>query len=132
MVAINFVFNGYRDMILPMAEQEPTLRYAIMAASASHITLKNSNWKIHATNYHMKAIRGLKKRDEPQFSKESEIDQSTSLSTMVILLIEEMIIVGPDFHLLLEMVKTFVQSQGGENVIEKNPLGKFLIQQVRK
>lgn len=132
MVAINFVFNGYRDMVLPISEQETTLRNAIMAASASHMTWKNSSWKSRATKYHMKAIQGLKKRDKTQFPKENERDRDISLCTMVILLIEDMIIVGPDFHLLLEMVKTFIQSEGGENNIEKNPLGKFLMQQVRK
>jgi hypothetical protein len=132
MVAINFVFNGYRDMILPLSEQDLTVRNAIMAASASHLTLKHNQWKLTAAKYHMAAIRGLNQRAEMAYPKDDESLQSTSLCTMVILLIEEMITVGNDFHLLLDMVKNFIQSQGGSEMVEKRPLGKFLIQQIRK
>ncbi|KAJ5103108.1 fungal-specific transcription factor domain-containing protein [Penicillium argentinense] len=38
MAAINNVLNGYRDMILPISEGDPTVRNAILAASASHLT----------------------------------------------------------------------------------------------
>lgn len=133
MVAINFIFNGYRDMILPLSEQDSTIRNAIMAASASHITLNHPQWKPAAAKYHMAAIHGLNRQTEMVHpSQNASIQQSTSLCTMVILLIEEMITVGNDFHLLLDMINNFIQSQGGPDMIGKRPLGKFLLQQIRK
>ncbi|KAJ5103107.1 hypothetical protein N7532_003636 [Penicillium argentinense] len=45
---------------------------------------------------------------------------------MVLLLIEEMITVGTDFHILLRMINSFVRSPGGSRSVEKEPLGRFL------
>lgn len=132
MVAINFIFNGYRDMILPISVQDATVRNAIMAASASHLALQHGQWKQTAARYHIAAIQGLNRRAAMQSMREDESVQTNSLCTMVILLIEEMIVVGSDFHLLLDMVNNFVESQGGPDTVAKQPLGKFLIQQIRK
>ncbi|GMG04541.1 unnamed protein product [Aspergillus oryzae var. brunneus] len=41
----NTVFNGYRDLILPLSEQDQTVKSAVLAAAASHISLKHCGWK---------------------------------------------------------------------------------------
>ena len=131
MAAINTVFNGYRDLILPMSELDDVVRYSIMAASASHLSLQYPEFKTTATNYHMAAIKGLNQRLDSDKSDHSLT--YSSISTMVLLLIEEMITAGTrDFHILLRMVKSFIEAYGGEEEIAKTPLGRFLVQQVRK
>ena len=132
MVAINQVFNGYRDLILPMSEQDDTVRNAILAASASHMSLHHSEWKSAACRYRMAAIRGLNEHNKTGTSHVDEVAAQSNLSTMILLLVDEMVTVGTDFQILLRMVRSFVASQGGPEVVEKKPLGKFLMQQIRK
>lgn len=126
----NTVFNGYRDLILPLSEQDQTVKSAVLAAAASHISLKHCEWKPLASKYRMAAIRGLNQRSTAEYPNKS-IDYS-SLSTMVLLLVEQMIIVGTDFHILLRMMKSFIESQQCSDLAETEPLGTFLMQQIRK
>lgn len=126
----NTVFNGYRDLILPLSEQDQTVKSAVLAAAASHISLKHCGWKPLASKYRIAAIRGLNQRSTAEYPNKS-IDYS-SLSTMVLLLVEQMIIVGTDFHILLRMMKSFIESQQCSDLAETEPLGTFLMQQIRK
>lgn len=128
MVAID-IRNGYRDMILPMAERDETLRNAVLAVSASHFSLHYSKWNKNASKYHMAAIHGLNQRPSGDLS-ESLI--YSDLSTMVVLLVEEMVTVGQDFHILLRMIGSFIESQGGPEKVEASLVGKFLMQEIRK
>ncbi len=124
----NLIFNGYRDLILPMTEQDETVRNAIMATSASHLSLHHKEWSAAACKYRMAAIHGLNQRTNPSSAH-------PSLATMVILLIEEMIAVRTDFPILLRMIRSFVEMQGGPETLETTkptPLGRFLMQQIRK
>lgn len=130
MVAIDLAFNGYRDLILPISEQDGTVRNAILAVSASHMSLCHTEWKGVASQYRMAAIKGLNEQTHVTHL-DAEAAQS-NLSTMVLLLVDGMITVGTDFYILLRMVKSFLKSQGGPRTFETRPLGKFLVQQTRK
>jgi hypothetical protein len=124
----NLIFNGYRDLILPMTEQDETVRNAIMATSASHLSLHHKEWSAAACKYRMAAIHGLNQRTTPSSAH-------PSLATMVILLIEEMIAVRTDFPILLRMIRSFVEMQGGPETLETTKptsLSRFLMQQIRK
>ncbi|KAJ5621580.1 hypothetical protein N7528_006363 [Penicillium herquei] len=131
MIAINTLFNGYNALILPMSEHNIMVRNSILAASMSHLSIKHAQWKKDAAKYHMAAIKGL-----TQQMHGGHLDSAlvySSLSTMILLLIEEMITAQTrDFRILLRMIQSFIKSQGGEIIIEKSPVGKFLIQQIRK
>lgn len=133
MVAVNAtILNGYRDFILPLSEQDAIVRNAAMAASSYHLGLRHPEWNSATLRYHMAAIEDLSKRKDGR-----NIDRlitHSNLSTMLLLLIEEMITgkKGKDYKILLRMIKSFVMSQGGEESIEQSPPGKFLIQQIRK
>lgn len=124
----NLIFNGYRDLILPMTEQDETVRNAIMATSASHLSLHHKEWSAAACKYRMAAIHGLNQRTNLSSAH-------PSLATMVILLIEEMIAVRTDFPILLRMIRSFVEMQGGPETLETTKptaLSCFLMQQIRK
>ncbi|KAL4889989.1 fungal-specific transcription factor domain-containing protein [Aspergillus ambiguus] len=132
MAPVNVIFNGYRDLILPLTERDEIVRHAVMAAASYHLGLHQAGWNNIAIRHHMAAIQGLGQR-----RYEQNIDESTlysRLSTMLLLLIEEMITgqKGRDFRILLRMIKSFVESQGGEERIEWNSQGKFFIQEIRK
>lgn len=128
MVAIDII-NGYRDMVLPMAEHDETLRNAVLAASASHFSINKYNWRIHASEYRIAAIYGLRKQASGYFS---EYLLHSILSTMVVLLVEELITAGQDFRVLLRMITSFVASQGGPAKFESSLVGTFLMHQIRK
>jgi len=130
MVAV-VALNGYQDFILPLSEQDEIVQNAVMAASAHHLSFHCSKWKSLAFKCHMAAIRGLRQRNE---AHNHESNVYSNLSTMLLLLIEEMITGnnGKDYQILLRMVKSFANSQGGENAIEKTSPGRFLMQQMRK
>ncbi|KAI9927589.1 hypothetical protein ASPWEDRAFT_71988 [Aspergillus wentii DTO 134E9] len=130
MVAIDIASNGYRDLILPICDEDTVIRSAVLATAAFHLSIHQTQWKEIAVRYHMAAIRGLNQR-----TKEDGVGDTivySNLSTMIILLIEEMVTGGRDFVILLRMVKSFIASQGGEGEIERHPVGCFLMQQIRK
>ena len=132
MVALTIICNGYRDFILPLSEEDVVVRNAVMAAAARHLALRHSEWNGPAFKYHMAAIQGLIQRVNGD--ADNGLDGSiaySNLSTMVVLLIEEMITGMKDYRILLRMVQSFVKSQG-EAKVRKKPLGKFLMQEIRK
>ena len=130
MVALTIICNGYRDFILPLSEEDGVVRNAVMAAAARHLALHHSEWNAPAFKYHMAAIQGLVQRADRDDDLEGSIAYS-NLSTMVVLLIEEMITGMKDYRILLRMVQSFVKSQG-EAKVGKRPLGRFLMQEIRK
>ncbi|CAG8150661.1 unnamed protein product [Penicillium salamii] len=127
MVAID-IKNGYRDILLPLSEHDEITRNAMIAASASHLSHQHpdSKWLSVARKHHTAAIKGL------QRDGSTGANTFSDLATMVILLIEEMVSVGEDYIILLRMVRSFVCSRGGDKKIEQSPIGRFLIQQIRK
>ena len=130
MVALTIICNGYRDFILPLSEEDGVVRNAVMAAAARHLALHHSEWNAPAFKYHMAAIQGLVQRADRDDDLEGSIAYS-NLSTMVVLLIEEMITGMKDYRILLRMVQSFVKSRG-EAKVRKKPLGRFLMQEIRK
>lgn len=130
MVAVSLAFDGYRDLILPMSEQDDTVRNAVLAASASHMSLRHPEWKYVASGFRTAAIKGLNGKNH--VTQSDEAAAQSNLSTMILLLVYEMVTVGADFHILLRMVKSFLAFQGGPETLEAKPLGRFLVQQIRK
>ncbi|CAG8389781.1 unnamed protein product [Penicillium salamii] len=129
MVAID-IKNGYRDILLPLSEHDEIMRNAMIAASASHLSHQHSDsqWLSVARKHHTAAIKGLQRDHDGN----AGVNTFSDLATMVILLIEEMVSVGEDYIILLRMVRSFVCSRGGDKKIEQSPIGRFLIQQIRK
>ena len=117
---------------MPVSEEDELVRNAVRAAASRHLALRHSEWTVPAFKYHMAAIQGLVRHADGD--THDDLDGSiaySNLSTMVVLLIEEMITGMKDYRILLRMVQSFVKSQGEEKVGEK-PLGKFLMQEIRK
>lgn len=79
----------------------------------------------------MSTINGLNER-----KKMNQLNGSfmySNLSSMVLLLVGEMITAGTrDFHIILRMIDSFIEFQGGLSAIDVTPLGKFLVQQIKK
>lgn len=87
MVAINIAFNGYRDLILPITENDKIIRNAVLAASASHISLCHAEWKDIASKYYMAAIQCLNQRTYQKENTDEYIAHS-GLCTMVLLFVD--------------------------------------------
>lgn len=132
MVALTLICNGYRDFILPLSEEDEVVRNAVMAAAARHLALRHSEWNVPAFKYHMAAIQGLVQHADggADYNPDGSITYS-NLSTMIVLLIEEMITGMKDYRILLRMVQSFVKSQG-EAKVRNKPLGRFLMQEIWK
>lgn len=130
MVPVDIGFNGYRNFILPLCDEDEVVRHAVSATAAFHLSLCHDEWKDIASHHHMAAIRRLNQQAAVQTQNDSVA--FSNLSAIVILLIGEMITGSNDFQILLRMVKCFIESQGGEEKLETTHLGEFLIQQIRK
>ncbi|KAJ5171875.1 fungal-specific transcription factor domain-containing protein [Penicillium capsulatum] len=112
MVAFDLIFNRYRDLILPMSEQDHTVRNVVLATAASHMSLRHAYWKAIASTYRTAAIQGLNEHSPTAHPDESA--SQSKLSAMVLLLVEEMVTAGADFHILLRMVKSSSSLKAGQ------------------
>ncbi|KAL2402886.1 hypothetical protein ABEF95_014676 [Exophiala dermatitidis] len=131
MQAIDDSRNGYRALILPIAESDALVLNAVLAASAYHVSQKISSMLPTARRMYTVTIRSLIQRAKPKTGNEPNLDEH-SILTIFVLLISAMITGEPDFKLIFGMLKSTLQAIGDETVLGSSDLGQFLLRQIRK
>jgi hypothetical protein len=129
MVVIDEKFNGYRDLILPMAETDASVRNSVIAAGAHHFALRANLSANVAQSYYTKAINELLRCSKNK-TLISPMDNSP-IASLVILLICDMITGCDNFKTLFNALRCSVKARG-EVDMSKDRFGQFLLQQIRK
>lgn len=109
--------NGYRNLILPLAHEDPLVQRAVMVVSAFHLgTQRNQNELRQQAEMGRAAILARLRQDVMRGSVEHVLNVST-WATLVILLVGETVTGSPDFVRLFSMLGSLTCLQNG------NPLG---------
>lgn len=147
MVGIDDVHNGWRRLILPVAQGEELVMNAVLVVSSFHLSLNSS---VNSSDPHLllprhlnhqsqqpnpdqlyaRAILGLQQRREL-----SDCDRSTKSSILLailVLLTAVMVTGNSDFPILFRMLQSAVDAIGGEGELGNGELAEFIIRQVHK
>ncbi|VUC30677.1 unnamed protein product [Clonostachys rosea] len=147
MVAIDGPYNGWRNLVLPMAHADELVMNAVLTSAAFHLTIQGrQNWhagagfpclpnpcvskdQLRPEYLYNLTIKGLQ-RTRDSVGSDHEV-QKTVLMTILILLATTMINGGEEFPALFEMMQAVTMVLGGEEQIGGSDLGDFMIRQVR-
>jgi hypothetical protein len=130
-VVFDSALNGYRSLLLPLAWGLDLVRYALLASSANQLRFQFPKLKTVAINFQSKAVEQLS-----TFSVSETWSQTTReavLATIILLIITDMMDGGNEFHLLLNMAKSWIEVMNQNKILgqpSKSSLDKFLLKQV--
>ena len=122
MAVIDRGFNGYRDLILPYAEQDHLVREAVVLVSREHISLCRHGDVIPDAMAYDNLIQGLLAR-----SYLGVLYQHTSSMTVLLLLhLREVISGSSDFKLIYATLRAFVDATSPAPKAESSELTRFV------
>lgn len=101
--------NGYRNLILPLAHQDPLVERAVSVVSAFHLGIQQANLRSHAENGRTAIIARLR-QDAMKGSAEKVLTLSTWV-TLIVLLVGETVTGSSEFVHLFEMLRSLVTLQ---------------------
>jgi diphthamide synthase (EF-2-diphthine--ammonia ligase) len=130
MVAIDDDSNGYRVLLLSIAETDALVMNVVLSASAYHLSSKSRNLLQVGQRLRMATIQGLLCRGD--LASNDSMTNCFNIATILVLLVIEMIMGSSDFPVVFAMLKTGLDAIGGEHILGADSLGKFLIRQIRK
>jgi len=120
--------NGYRDLILPMAHEDPLVQRAVMVVSALHLGNQQKQLRQQA-EMGRTAILARLRQDVMRGSVEDVLSAST-WATLLILLVGETVTGSSDFVHLFQMLRSLMALQNG-NTLGSQDLSTFLDYQRR-
>ena len=128
MTIVNADSNGYRDLIIPLAHEDPLVERAVMVVSALHLSTQKKQLRQQAEMGRAAIIARLR-QDVMRGSIENVLNVST-WATLVILLVGETVTGSPDFVHLFNMLRSLMSLQNG-NTLGSHALSTFLDYQRR-
>jgi hypothetical protein len=120
--------NGYRDLILPLAYQDPLVQRAVMVVSALHLGTQQTPLRYQA-EMGRTAILTRMRQDVLKGHIEDVLNVST-LATLLILLVGETVTGSSDFVHLFSMLRSLMSLQN-DNIMGSQAMSKFLDYQRR-
>ncbi|CAG7920640.1 unnamed protein product [Penicillium olsonii] len=124
MVILDGISNGYRDVLLPLACEDPLLQRAICVVATQHLALHNTNHK-NAADQDRAAVISRLRRDSLQSSPDRVFSVST-WATLIVLLVGETITGSSECGYMLQ---TLISLAGNIPQAESSQLTWFLQQQ---
>lgn len=128
MVVLDTEFNGYRDIILPMACGDGVVQRAVSVVSAFHLAATLPELQLPADVGQMNIISRL--RRDASVLPSNELFNVSTWATILVLLVGETVTGGNDFIYLLEMLRCVTQSSVDKIGISAS-VRQFFIQQTR-
>ncbi|KAK6443923.1 hypothetical protein FP744_10000171 [Trichoderma asperellum] len=131
LVAINGASNGYRALLLPLACADDLVRSATVAASANQLRFQRPKLAPLASKFQSAAIEKLS-----VFSRAENASSSTRsaiLAAIILLMITDMMNGGHQFHLLLNMAKSWIEAMKHDDLptgSSRSALEQFLLNQL--
>jgi hypothetical protein len=120
--------NGYRDLILPLAYQDPLVQRAVMVVSALHLGTYQTPLR-HQAEMGRTAILTRMRQDVLKGHIEDVLNVPT-LATLLILLVGETVTGSSDFVHLFSMLRSLMTLQN-DDILGSQAMSKFLDYQRR-
>lgn len=130
MVVIDDDHNGWRSLVLPVAQFDELVMDAVLSASAFHYYANFGRTVYEPSSHYMRAIHKLQQRRDLQ-THDNEEAQKVLLAILV-LLVTVMVNGSSDFPLVFRLLEFALDVIGGEEALFQGELGGFLRRQIRK
>ena len=148
MVAIDGIHNGWRSLILPLAQTDALIMRAVFSVCASHISLnRHSETRSYTRSLasfmaqhgfslsdpnviFYQVISGL--QQQKNLTLCSAEQKHSALVTILILLVGVMVNGRSDFAIILRMLESAINAIGGEDKLGYGTVAEFIIHQGRK
>jgi hypothetical protein len=128
MVVFDGKFNGYRDLILPLAHEDDVVRRAVLAVAANHLSLRVPELKSDAQAGYQSIITRLCK-DSTSKTDSNEVLSLSAWATVIVLLVGETATVGNGFPYLFKMLLCLAEANAKSQ--RNSVLQSFLREQTR-
>lgn len=126
MVVVDHHSNGYRNILLPLASQDPLVQRAVLVVAALHLGTKQSNLLRAAEEGRFAIIQRL--RRDAAYSLSENVFSISTWATIILLLVGETVTGGQEFVHLYPMLQSILRCS--EHLISSCPdAGHFLVQQ---
>lgn len=132
MVIVDDCFNGWRNMLLPLAWSHDMVMDSVLAVSAFHVFGRAAVQPIvNPDGLYARAITQLlARKDLAEWDGET---RQLVILAIVVLLVSVMVNGMSDFPIVFQMLESAITAVGGEEVIAKGgEVGCFLLRQIRK
>lgn len=103
MVIVDGPHNGYRNLILPLAERDSMVQKAVCSISGFHLWRENAELRTTADIARAEVIQQMKQQASSTACAEQVLSAST-WATLLVLLVGEMILGGDHYVYLLRMM----------------------------
>lgn len=134
MVAIDGPHNGWRHLVLPIAESDELVMDAVLAISHFHHSLPCSGAiaarDSEPSSFYTRAIQGLQYRR--QLHDCSRDDKHAIILTILLLLTAVMVTGSTDFPVLFGMLQSAIDAIGGVAELGYGDVPEFLTRQLRE
>ena len=130
MVTVDDHRNGWRYLILPMAQQDELVENAVLSAAAFHFAANVDGQLLEPIAVYQSAIRKLRLRQDLTY-----IDmqgRQAILLSLLVLLVAAVISGSSDFRTIFALLEGALHALGGEEAMSRGELGRFVVLQIRK
>ncbi|UKZ72339.1 uncharacterized protein TrAtP1_013282 [Trichoderma atroviride] len=131
LVAVDGASNGFRTLLLPLACVDDLVRSATLAASANQLRFQRPKLAPLASKFQSAAIEKLSVFS--RIENASGSTRSAILAAIILLIITDMMNGGHQFHLLLNMAKSWVEAMKHDDLptgSSRSGLEQFLLNQL--
>lgn len=137
MVAIDGPHNGWRCLVLPVAQTDELVMNAVLAVSAFHLSLTHSDLQedrqlpyLTPEKLYTTVIDGLQQRQD--LRRYDRSTQQTVLLSILVLLVAVMVNGSSDFPTMFRALESALEAINGEETIGTGDLADFLRRQIHK
>lgn len=128
MVVLDGKFNGYRDILLPLACEDDLVKAAVMVASMYHLCMHQPEMRRQADAHHYAIIQRLR-HDAEWSTDKSNVLSMSAWATIVILLTVETVSGGTNLPYLFKMLRCVASAYNCAK--QGSVLQSFLIEQTK-
>lgn len=130
MVAIDDHRNGWRYLVLPIAQEDDLVNDAVLSAAAFHFTMNISAQFLEPVAVYQSAIRKLRLRQD--MTCYNVLEQQKILLSLLVLLVAAVVGGSSDFRTIFGLLEGGLYALGGEERLSHGALGRFVVWQIRK
>ena len=111
MAVVTHGFNGFRDLILPLAEVDPLVRQAVLSVSTQHISSRFGESHFPVSDMYSSLLRGLL----AQSQRMQVVGDYSSRIALLLLHLREMVSGTEDFNLIYGCMRSLVKATNAES-----------------
>lgn len=130
MVSIDDQRNGWRYLVLPIAQDDDLVNDAVLSAAAFHFAANINAHFFEPVAVYQNAIQKLRLRQD--VTCYNVLEQQKILLSLLVLLVAAVVGGSSDFRTIFGLLEGGLYALGGEEHMSHGELGRFVVWQIRK